>query len=79
MSLNSDYMNIMKNCRDQQQVSILAKQFNQYNSAYVIGAYESATKEAYSYLLLDFEPNSEEVVRVRTHLFEFPCKVYIPK
>jgi hypothetical protein len=69
----------MKNCRDQQQVSILAKQFNQNNSAYVTAAYENATKTAYSYLLLDFEPKTKEVVRVRTHLFEFPCKVYIPK
>jgi hypothetical protein len=69
----------MKNCRDQQQVSILAKQFNRNNSAYIIDAYNSATIDPYSYLFLDFEPNSKEKVRVRTHLFEFPCKVYIPK
>lgn len=79
ISLQSDYMNLMKNRRDQQQVGILAKQFNQNNSAYVTAAYENATKTAYSYLLLDFEPKTKEVVRVRTHLFEFPCKVYIPK
>ncbi len=79
MSLNSQYLVLMKNDRDRQQISILGKQFSPHNNLYITQAYNKATQSPYSYLLLDFKPNSPQKLRVRSNLFEFPCKVYIEK
>lgn len=81
MSLNSHYIVIMKNPRDKQQISILARQFKPNNSEFVIKSYIDATKKNYSYLLLDFTPDSPETIRVRTDIFphEAPLKIYLEK
>lgn len=81
MSLNSHYFVIMKNPRDKQQISILAKQFCPGNSTYVINSYMDATKYSYSYLLLDFMPDSPSSLRLRSKIFphEFPYTVYLEK
>jgi uridine kinase len=79
MSLNCHYMVLMKNDRDKQQISILAKQFSPNNNAYITKAYAEATKKPYSYLLLDFKPEGPQNLRVRSNIFEFPCIAYIEK
>lgn len=81
MSLNSHYFVIMKNPRDKQQISILAKQFCPGNSTYVINSYLDATKYSYSYLILDFMPDSPSSLRLRSKIFphEFPYTVYLEK
>jgi hypothetical protein len=81
MSLNSHYIVIMKNPRDKQQISILARQFKPTNSEFVIRSYLDATRKNYSYLLLDFTPDSPETIRVRTDIFpnEAPMKIYLEK
>lgn len=81
MSLNTHYFIIMKNARDKQQISVLAKQFCPGNSTYVIKAYEDATKYPYSYLVLDFTPDSPSSLRLRSRIFphEFPYTIYLEK
>jgi hypothetical protein len=81
MSLNAHYFVIMKNPRDKQQISILAKQFCPGNSTYVINSYLDATKYSYSYLILDFMPDSPSSLRLRSKIFphEFPYTVYLEK
>lgn len=81
MSLNSHYITVMKNPRDTQQISILARQFKPNNSNFVIKSYMDATRKNYSYLLLDFTPDSPEIIRVRTDIFpnEAPLKIYLEK
>lgn len=79
ISLNSHYIVLMKNDRDKQQTSILAKQFSPGNNAYITQAYADATKKPYSYLLLDFRPDTNPLVRVRSNIFEFPCITYLEK
>lgn len=81
MSLNSHYIVIMKNPRDKQQISILARQFKPTNSDYVIKSYLDATKRNYSYLILDFTPNTPDILRLRSDIFphETPVKVYLEK
>jgi len=79
MSLNSHYLVLMKNVRDNQQISILAKQYSPNNIGYIIQAYAKATTRPFSFLLLDFKPNSPQKIRLRSNLFAFPCKTYIEK
>jgi hypothetical protein len=81
MSLNAHYMVLMKNERDKQQIATLGKQFSPKNSAYIIQSYMEATKNPYSYLILDFCPNTETILRVRSHIFphQFPTVIYLER
>lgn len=81
MSLNTDYMFLMKNARDKQQIGILAKQFCPGNSTYVIQSFIDATKSPFSYLLIDFTQDCPDPLRLRSKIFphEFPYTVYIDK
>lgn len=81
MSLNADYLFIMKNARDKQQISILAKQFCPGNSTYVVQSFTDATKSPFSYLLIDFTQNCPDPLRLRAKIFpqEFPYTVYVDK
>lgn len=79
MSLNCHYLVLMKNDRDKQQASILAKQFSPGNNAYLTRAFFDATKKPYSYLLLDFRPETHPNLRLRSNIFEFPCVAYLEK
>lgn len=79
MSLNAHYLVLMKNDRDKQQVSILAKQYRPGNSRFITEAYADATKKPYSYLLIDFKPDTHQDIRVRSNIFEFPCVTYLEK
>jgi hypothetical protein len=81
MSLNAHYMVLMKNDRDKQQISILAKQFNPNNSNFIVQSYEEATKSPYDYLLLDFRPDTAQNLRVRSKIFphQFPTTVFLPR
>jgi len=80
MSLNAHYMVLMKNDRDKQQISILAKQFNPNNSNFIVQSYEEATKSPYDYLLLDFRPDTAQNLRVRSKIFphQYPTTVFLP-
>lgn len=81
LSLNSHYFVIMKNDRDRQQISILARQACPNNSKYILTAYEDATKKPYDYLILDFRSDTPPTLRVRTNIFihQFPVIVYLEK
>lgn len=79
LSLNSQYMVIMKNERDKNQISTLATQISPKNGAYVVQAYKEATKYPYSYLFIDYHQQTPNILRLRSHLFphEFPPCIYI--
>lgn len=81
MSLNSHYIVIMKNPRDSQQVSILARQIKPDNPNFIISSFAEATKKQYSYLILDFAPNSANTIRFRNNIFphEYPVQVFLEK
>jgi hypothetical protein len=69
ISLNSNYIVLMKNSRDRAQITHLARQVYPGRSECLSAAYEDATKDAYGYLLLDFRNTTPEQLRVRTGLF----------
>lgn len=80
ISLNSDYMIIFKNARDQSQIQHLAKQFMPGNTKFLMEAYKDATLKPHSYLMLDLTPITNDKYRIRTNIFphEAPQYVYIP-
>jgi hypothetical protein len=56
----------MKNTRDRAQISHLARQVYPHNSKFLIEAYNDATQNPFSYLILDFKPQTPEAMRVLT-------------
>ena len=66
ITLNSRYMIIFRNPRDQQQVQILARQIYPNNSRFLIDSFEDATKLPYGYLLLDLKQSTETKNRIQT-------------
>jgi len=81
ISLNTHYMVLMKNGRNLDQISTLARQVCPGNAKYIIESYNDATKKPYSYLLLDFKVDTPPTTRVRSNIFpdEFPLCVYLEK
>ena len=84
ISLNSTYIVVFKNPRDQSQIRHLACQMFPSKPKFLQAAYEEETKDPYRYLFLDFHPNSPESARVRGNIFpcdllEDPCCLYLPK
>ena len=69
ISLNSNYIVLMKNSRDRAQINHLARQMYPGKSKCLTAAYEDATKDAFGYLLLDFQNFTPEQLRVRSGLF----------
>ena len=78
ISLNATYVVLFKNPRDGSQITCYAKQFAPYKTAWVVEAYEDATRLPHSYVLFDNHQESPHVIRMRSHLLphEFPPRVY---
>lgn len=74
-------MVLMKSPRDATQIGILSKQICPNNSRFIVSAYQDATKRPYSYLLLDFKPETPPSLKLRTDIFphEFPVKTYLER
>lgn len=70
MSLNSHYMVLFKNPRDQQQVSILARQMYPGAVKHFIQEYKKATENPYSYLFVDLKQVTPEGERLKTNIFK---------
>lgn len=68
ISLNANYLVLTKNVRDRAQISHLARQVYPNNSKFLMDVYQDATKLPYSYLFLDFKPETDEKYRVLTGL-----------
>ena len=80
MSLNANYIVIMKNPRDASQIINFAKQFSPHSTRFVTDAFRHATSnQPHSYLLFDLRQNTADKLRVRARIFpdEFPMSVFI--
>ena len=69
ISLNSHYIVLFKSPRDVQQVETLARQMYPGNSQFMREAFADATREPYSYLLIDLKPNTPDELRLRSQIF----------
>jgi hypothetical protein len=81
ISLNSHYLVLFKNPRDTSQFSYLARQMYASNYRFAVEAFKDATRQPFSYLLVDLRPEQDEDLRLRTNIFpdESPHYVYVPK
>ena len=55
MNLNSQYLVLLKNPRDRQQVAVLARQMYPNKANYFLERFQKATSEPYGYLLVDLK------------------------
>ena len=70
ISLNSHYIVLFKNPRDQGQVRALAQQVFPTQVKFFMDAFSDATKSDHGYLLLDLHPLTPDAVRVRSKIFK---------
>lgn len=64
MSLNTHYLFIFKNPRDNAFISHLARQIYPNNSRFMVESYKDATSKPYSFLLIDHKQNTDERLRL---------------
>jgi len=69
MSLNAHCMILFKNPRDATQFASLARQMYPKTSQFAVEAIKDATREPYSYLLVDLRPEQDEDLRLQTNIF----------
>ena len=80
ISLNSNYIILFKNVRDQTQFAILARQMFPNNAKYAMEAYKDATQIPYGYLLIDLKPEMDDNYRLRTLIFPNETQIiYVPR
>lgn len=80
-SLNSNYIVLYKNPRDSGQAAVLGRQMYPSKWRQFVSAFQTATIEPYSYLLVDFMPSTPEELRLRGHIFpsdpSLPTVIYV--
>ena len=81
LSLQLDYIVLMRNLREGSQIRSLALQLCPGNFKFIINVYEAATELPYSYLFIDCGANSLKELRLRSNIFpdEAPYTVYLEK
>ena len=69
ISLNTHYLVLFKNPRDQSQMMALAQQMYPHNMKYFMEAYTSSTSRPHGYLVIDMKQDTPEILRLRTDIF----------
>ena len=78
ISLNTHYLIVFKNPRDNQQIATLARQMYPGRSHFLLEAFQDATKHPFGYLLIDLKPKTPDFLRILTSITSVPI-VYIHK
>ena len=80
ISLNAKYLVVLKNVRDKNQFTFLARQVYPEDSASLFESFQNATKLPHGYFILDFAQDTDDRLRFRTNVFpdEGPPAVYAP-
>ena len=76
ISLNSQYITLFKNPRDQSIATVIARQMFPSKIKKFQAIYEDATAAPFSYLFIDLKPDTPEEVRLLSHIFNFPIIAY---
>ena len=69
MSLNSQYLVLFNNPRDQQQITVLARQMYPGQSEQFLNTYRMATSKPFGYLLIDLKPDTSNDKRPWPNVF----------
>lgn len=78
-NLNTHYLVLFKNPRDQSQIQVLARQMFPSNTKFLIEAYKDATSDPFNCLFIDLRQTTPDRIRVRSNPFIKPIRVYISK
>ena len=70
MSLNTQYLVLFKNPRDQQQVAVLARQMYPDKSKYFLHKFQEATSKPYGYLFIDLKQETPDDKRLKTNVIK---------
>jgi len=68
ISLNCQYLILMNNPRDKQQIYTLGRQMYPTNPNYLVECYQDATRINYGYLFLDMSPSGDDKFRVQSNI-----------
>ena len=68
MGLNSTYLCAFKNPRDLRQISILGAKMIPGKGKFIVEAFQNATKHPWSYLLLDYNQDCPDIVRMKSNI-----------
>ena len=79
ISLNSHYIVLFKNPRDNSQIIHFAKQYSPTDIHFVINSFRDCTEKPHSYMLFDLKQSTPNLYRVRTSIFPSEAAVYVPK
>ena len=79
ISLNTNYLVLFKNPRDNTQINVLARQMYPRNTKFFMECYENATSIPFGYLLIDFKAKTPEQYRLRTDILSQYPVVYVQK
>ena len=71
VSLNSQYLVLLKNPRETAQIECLSRQiYGKKNGRFLLDSFKDATSEPYGYHLIDLRPDTNEDLRVWTRIFQ---------
>lgn len=80
ITLNCHYLVLFKSPRDSSQMQHLAKQMYPSNSRFFVETFADATREPYSYLVIDLKPDTPDEYRLRSGIFPGEVNyVYVPR
>lgn len=80
ISLQAHYFIIFKNRRDENSVYTFSRQLFPTGTAFFMDAYRKATKEKYSYILVDISPHSNADYSLRSQILPGQVlSVFVPK
>jgi hypothetical protein len=73
---NTHYLVLLRNHQAQHQISVLATQMYPSRRHFFLETYGDATKEPYSYLLVDSHPSTPENERLSTNIFPMEKRIF---
>ena len=80
ISLNANYIVVLKAPRDAAQIGYLARQLYPTQPKFLVEAYKDCTSKPHSYMLLDLQQTTPDQLRVRSSILPNQiCHVYQPK
>lgn len=80
IALNASYLVLFKSPRDNNQITVLARQmYPGRRSKYFLEAFKNATEKPYGYLLVDYKARTPDAYRLRTEIFSLNQVVYLQK
>lgn len=76
--LNSQYLVLFKNPSDATQIAVIGRQMYPANPNFLSHVYSEATKRPHGYVFIDLRQETDDDLRIRSHILpkEFPMRVY---